>query len=333
LKFDQNKIKKILIIQYEPWGDVLINTALFPAIRKKFPEAQIEYLVRKPFHKVLIKNPFLDDVIIFENKKGWQYYFNRLKLIHYIRQRKFDLVIDQMRGSGSAQIVFFSGATYKLGLKHRHWNFIYNLKANVNNVRYSASMKFDLLKPLEIIEEPYKLHFNISEASYDYINQWKEKTNLKEQKFICFSPGSPVKRKKWNLNNYAKFADLVISKTNYKVVFLWGPGEEEDIKTIKEQMINDPIVAPQTTFNQAAAMLQASSLLVCNDGGINHLSAAVSTPSLAIFGSTSPQKWCPTNLGNHHYLHNPKVNSRVDDTFGITAEEVFEKIKMMIEII
>ncbi|MCP5060907.1 MAG: glycosyltransferase family 9 protein [Ignavibacteriae bacterium] len=330
MKLELNKIKNILIIQYEPWGDVLVNTALFPAIRKKFPEAQIEYLVRKPFHKVLSKNTFLDDVIIFENKKGWQYYYNRIKLINYIRQRKFDLVIDQMRGSGSAQIVFFSGAKYKLGLKHRRWNFVYNLKAVVTSVRYSASMKFDLLKPLGIIEQPYKLHFHISESSHDYIEQWIEKVELKEQNFICFSPGSPVKRKKWNLNNYAELADLIISKINYKVVFLWGPEEKEDIKIIKEEMFNEPIVAPPTDFNQAAAMLQASTLLVCNDGGINHLSAAVSTPSLAIFGSTSPKKWCPTNLGIHHYLHNPNVNSRIDDTFGISAEEAFEKIKLMI---
>ncbi len=330
MKIDFSSINKILIIQYEPWGDVLINTALFPSIRNKFPNAQIEYLVRKPFHLVLNHNPFLDDIIIFEKRKGLQYFFDRIKLIAKIRKQKYDLIIDQIRGSGSAQIVFFSGAKYRLGLKRRRWNFVYNVKSTVVALRYSASMKFDLLKPLGIKEEKYKLFYHIEEKSIAYIDSWIKNKKLEDESIIILSPGSPVPRKQWSLDNYSKLADLLID-AGYKVVLLWGPGEENDVNIIKKKMQQTPIVAPPTNFNQAAAMLAKSKILICNDGGINHLCASVGTPSLAIFGSTEPKKWNPSNLGPHHYLHNPNVNSRVDKTFGITPEEAFEKAKSILE--
>jgi len=269
-------------------------------------------------------------ITIFEKRNGIKYFFDRLKLISRIRKRKYDLIIDQMRGSGSAQITFLSGATYKLGLQHRHWNFVYNIKSQVTSVRYSASMKFDLLKPLYIKEEPYQLYYHISEDSYANIDDWLRKMEIKDGNIITFSPGSPVERKKWSLDQYSKLADLLI-EAEYKVVLLWGPGEENDAKIIKDKMENTPFIAPPTNFNQAAAMLKRSRILICNDGGINHLCAAIGTPSIAIFGSTSPLKWNPTDIGPHYYLHNPKVNSRKDKTFGISPDEVFEKIKEILE--
>ena len=301
MQIDLNNIKKILIIQYKPFGDVLLNTAYLPFLREKFPNAQIDFLVRKPYQVVLEGNPYIDEIISFVHRDGWRYFFDRGRLEYQLYRRKYDLVIDQIRNSGSALLTFFSRAKYRIGWDNIRWRSFYNIRVPRKDDRYYASMKFDLLKPLGIKEKSDKLFYHIKPESVDYINQWFSEQRLAETKLICFSPGSPIKRKKWNLDHYAKSADLILENTDRKVLMLWGPREKDDVDTIASRMTHVPIIAPPTDFNQAAAMLQKCELLICNDGGINHLAVAVKTPSLAIFSYTNPTKWCATELGRHFY--------------------------------
>jgi len=327
-----DSVKKILIIQFKPFGDVLLNTGYLPLLHKRFPKAEICFLVASPFHKVLANNPYLSKLIVFRNikKKGLNYLLERIKLFIRLRSEKFDLVIDQMRGTGSAQIAFFTGAKYRLGLADCKFSFFYNIKAVQQANTYSASMKFDLLKPLGITKpDNYSLYFHITNESHQYIDNWFKDNGMSEDKIVCLSPGSPVLKKKWKAELYADLADMIIEKTSLKVALLWAPNEYQDVQEVKSFMKNDPIIAPPTDFNQAGAFLQRCAILICNDGGLNHLSVAVGIKSLAIFGNTNPENWSPDFAG-HSYVYNASHDSIHDNSFGLSSQKVFEKFITMI---
>ena len=299
-----------------------------PELRKKFPSAQIDFLVRKPYHIILEDNPYLDNLLIFENGKGLNYALKRFKLIRDIRNQKYDLIIDQIRNAGSAQITFFSKAKYRLGIKHKPYRFIYNVKPEIKKIRYHSAMKFDLLEPLGISEKAHKLYYNIRQDSFDYVDNWLKKNNISNSKLVCISPGSPVKEKKWSPECYAELADMIISGTPCEVLFLWGPKEKSDVDVIMAQMKEKSILAPPTSFNQAGAMLKRCELLICNDGGLNHLSAAMEVPSIAIFGKHKPTRWSPVIFGRHYHFHKENNNFKNDPTFGIKADEILESKKL-----
>ncbi len=69
MNIDLNQIKKVLIVQIRPFGDVLLNTSYFPFLRKKLPDAKIDFLVCRPYHKILENNPCIDEVVVFNRKK------------------------------------------------------------------------------------------------------------------------------------------------------------------------------------------------------------------------------------------------------------------------
>ena len=331
MNIDFEGIKRILIVQYQPFGDVLLNTGYFPALRKKFPDAKIDYLIKEKYKVVLENNHYLDELVTFEDGKGWQYIPERIKLLKRIRARKYDLIIDQIRGFGSAQMAWFSRAKYRLGFKHKKYAFIYNIKAERQSVRYHSSMKFDALLPLGIKEEPHKLYFNIKPESEEYIDKWLKQSDLADEKIITISPGSPVLRKKWNLNSYARLGDMILQNTKCKIVILWAPNEKEDAHNLFKLMSQKAVLAPPTDLNQAAAMLKKSILLICNDGGLNHLSVATETQSIAIFGSIKPYRWSPEMFEGHYHFFNEKHDSLKDDTFGIEPEKVYQKVLEIIK--
>ncbi len=333
-QIDPAGIKKILIIQFQPFGDVILSTTYLKALSEKFPAAKIDFLVRKPYDQVLFKNKYLNDIITEKTEQGIRQIISRIKLFLDIRRRNYDLIIDQQNNPGSGQAVFFSKAKYRLGWADADWKFTYNLKASRGPVRYNGSRKFDILAPLGISEQPYDLFFHITEESHLYIDRWLANEKIPKGEFICISPGSPVWSKRWHEEGFAGLADLIINNTDYKVILLWGPSEKDVVDKITRRMQNRPVTAPKTDFNQAAALISKSALLICNDGGLNHLSVALKTPTLAIFGYTKTDVWSPASVFNdHHHLQSEnKAPGPFDPSFGITPEAAFNRIRDIIRI-
>jgi len=322
------EIRKILLIQYKPFGDILLNTGYLPVLKRKFSDATIDFLIQRPYITLLKDNPFIDNLVIMEKKKGFQYYLERWRIMKEVRSRNYDLIIDQLRGTGSAQITLFSGAKFRLGWKLKRWNWVYNYKVARENIRYYALLKFDVLKPLGIKEDEVGLYYKIEEESLEYIDDWLKDNQIYNEKLVIVSPGTPVKRKQWSLDNFVMLCDLILKQTNFKLILLWGPGEQADVDYIAERMVGKAIIALPTTFNQAAALLTRAAMYIGNDGGINHLAVSTETPSIAIFGPTSnPKKWVAWHKPQHMYLRDWDFKDRTDSTFNISPEQVFEKFK------
>jgi len=330
-------IKKILIIQYKPFGDILLNTGYLPALRKRFPDAQIDYLIQKPYKTVLEDNPNLDNLILMEKKRSgsFAYYWERVKTIIRIRKNHYDTIIDQIRGPGSAQITMFSNAKYRLGwLKTKKWswlkgyNWVYNYKSERNNLIYYARAKFLMLKPLGIEEIPHNTFYHVKSESNEYIKNWLINSGLYDKKFILFSPVTPVSKKQWDLKRFALLADFIKERKNYEIILMWGPGEKEKVDLMASYMRHKPFVTPKTTFNEAGALLLKTHIYIGNDGGINHLAVALETPTIAIFGhKTNPKKWTAWHLPIHKYLRDFDLIKYVDDSFNITPEMAFKKFQ------
>lgn len=329
-KNDLASIRKILIIQYKPFGDVLLNTGYLPTLRNQFPNAQIDYLVQKPYKTLLEDNPNINKLLLMEKKKKktFSYFAERLRIIHLVRKERYDVIIDQLRGPGSAQITMFSGAKFKLGWLQKRWNWVYNYKVKRDNFRYYSRAKFDLLKPLGITEQPHNTYYKIISQSIDYIDDWIRKNQLENDKLLVVSPVSPIAAKQWQLESFATLCDLIIQNTNFKIILLWGPGEKDATDKIVKMMKEKPIIACPTTFNQAGALLKKAMMYIGNDGGINHLAIAMETPSITIFGpKTNPKKWVAWHKPQHMYLRDWNFKDRTDNSFNITPEQVFDKFK------
>ena len=339
-----SEIRKILIIQQKPFGDILLNTGYFAELRRHFPEAQIDYLIQKPYATILEDNPYIDNLVLMDKTKGLKRLITYIKVIYTVRKTKYDLIIDQLRGTSSVRIVAFSGARWRLGFKmenkkrmgitfHR-WNWIYNLSVPKGETRYYSRWKFDALLPLGITEVEHNTYYHVKPESFDYVNKWISKEGLLDKKLVIFSPGTPVRKKQWDLGYYSQLADRIQSELDYHVILLWGPGEKDDVLYIKEKMQTIPTIACPTTFNQAGALLHAGEFLITNDGGINHLSVSREVPSISIFGpKSSPIKWCAWHKPIHLYLKDTNFKNFDDNRFNITPDQVFEKVLELVRIL
>jgi ADP-heptose:LPS heptosyltransferase len=233
------QIRKVLIIQGRPFGDVLLNTGYLPRLRKALPQARIDFLVQAPYRTVLAGNPFLDSLVSYPKARGMGYLFHKLALFRRVRRARYDLVIDQLGGTGSAQTVMFSGAPFRIGYAGKRHSWVYShriappqLKSS-DDFLYAATQKFTLLKPLGIDPEPYRLWYPIQSASRDYVDGWLAAQEPGPHPPLIISPGGPAIKRRWDSACYAELADLIQSRLANKVVLLWAPQEYPTAEQVK----------------------------------------------------------------------------------------------------
>jgi heptosyltransferase II len=111
---------------------------------------------------------------------------------------------------------------------------------------------------------------------------------------VTLSPGAVGAGKAWPAGHYAKLA-VALAKDGASVWVLGGPSETPLAKQIVEASGNSARDLTSGDLRNAILALAAADLAVTNDSGLMHISAAIGTPTVAIFGPTSPWHWKPLN--------------------------------------
>jgi heptosyltransferase-2 len=111
---------------------------------------------------------------------------------------------------------------------------------------------------------------------------------------VTLSPGAVGAGKAWPASHYAKLAGS-LAKGGASIWVLGGPAETPLAKKIAAEAGARVRDLTGTDLRNAIMALAAADISVTNDSGLMHVSAAIETPTVAIFGPTSPWHWKPLN--------------------------------------
>ncbi len=130
----------------------------------------------------------------------------------------------------------------------------------------------------------------------DELSRWLEQRGLAAQAhpIVTLSPGAVGAGKAWPGGHYAALAKA-LAQDGASVWVLGGPGEIATARAIAEAAGPSVRDLTGTDLRNAVLALAAAAVSVTNDSGLMHVSAAIGTPTVAIFGPTSPWHWKPLN--------------------------------------
>ncbi|MEZ4799676.1 MAG: glycosyltransferase family 9 protein [Flavobacteriales bacterium] len=107
-------MNKILVIQTAFIGDVILATGVVETLRSEFPDAQIDFLLRKGNESLLANNASLNKVVVWNKKEGkWK---SMIRIVKQLRKEKYDAVFNLQRFFSSGLMTCFSGAKSKVDL-------------------------------------------------------------------------------------------------------------------------------------------------------------------------------------------------------------------------
>ena len=122
--------------------------------------------------------------------------------------------------------------------------------------------------------------------------RWRQASGLGSGKAVALAPGSVGASKRWT---YYPEAARLLTEQGLDVWVVGGPGE----KTMAQEIVaaGGPRVRDLTSTDLRNGILAmaAACVAISNDSGLMHIAAALGTPTMGIFGPTSPYHWAPLN--------------------------------------
>lgn len=107
-------------------------------------------------------------------------------------------------------------------------------------------------------------------------------------------PGAASGARRWPVERFVAVTRAE-HRAGRRVLVTGGPGERRlaDEIALGAGLGRDAVVAGRTDLGSLAAIVAAAARVVCGDTGVGHLATALGTPSVVLFGPTSPARWGP----------------------------------------
>jgi heptosyltransferase-2 len=122
--------------------------------------------------------------------------------------------------------------------------------------------------------------------------RWRQANGLGDGPAVALAPGSVGAAKRWTY--YPEVARL-LAEQSLDVWVVGGPGEKALAAEITAAGGNRVRDLTGTDLRNGVLAMAAARLAISNDSGLMHIAAALGTPTMGIFGPTSPYHWAPLN--------------------------------------
>jgi lipopolysaccharide heptosyltransferase II len=300
---------RILLVRLRQIGDVVFTTPAVRALRTRFPESSISYLVEPAAAPVVAHNPNIDEVIVAPLGSGVAGWVADVALMRRLRAQKYDIAVDFHGGPRASLLTWLSGAPTRIGyeITGRSWMYTCRVaRPRSLRARHAVENQWDLLAPLEI-GPPDRLGCPL-EMAVD--SQTVTATRNRLEGFgvqssdvlivMHVSAGNPFRR--WPVASFARVAStLVAHDTRRRVVVTSGPSETtaaaQVIAEARSQLsIADRsrvLVCGEFSLAELRALVERAALYIGGDSGPMHVAATSRVPIVGLYGPTLPARSAP----------------------------------------
>lgn len=331
--------EKILIVRTDRIGDLILSTPVAEVVKQKFPRIQIDFLVAPYTAPILKNNPFINEIVLDDNKSV-RGFFNLRKTL---KQNKYDVAVVLHPTLRLAGLLKSAQVPIRIGTGYRGYSFLFNKKIYQHRrtvEKHELEYNLDMLKPLGVETTKVSPKIYLSEDERRTAEDFLRKMGVGEEGLlVIIHPGSGGNCLNWAAEKFGQLAEKLIDSYSVKVVVSGQPQEKSLAEKMKNQMRHDFInLTGKTDLRLLAGIIEKSDLLISNSTGPMHMAAALGVPTVAIFCpifTASPIRWGP--YGEGHTIITPPVPTckhcspkkcqRGNCMDLITVEEVFAKVE------
>jgi len=314
------RLRSIAVIRLSSVGDVIMAMPAVERLREAHPTAHIAWVVEGRARNILEGFPAIDEIIEFPRtliRELWKKPFGLLRCTapilafrRELRRRRFDLSIDFQGNLKSAACTVMAGARRRLGYdgtqcrEPNHWFTNEVLRLNGQEMHRMdrdlllaglAGARFGFTHP--------RIHFSAEDRR---VGCTVIRNPGVGPPVVVLHPGTSdfMPHKRWPLERYAAFGDVLSRRAGARILLSWGPGEEPMVNEIRKRMQQPSEILPPTpTIKSLGHVLQRADLVVGGDTGPIHLAVALGTPTLILLGPGDPRHYYPHGHPERVFYH------------------------------
>jgi heptosyltransferase I len=311
--------KKILLIKLSAVGDVVHTIPVLNKLRRRYPRAQLDWLVTPAIAELLRHNPAITNIIEFEREawsQPWRLapFASYARLASVLRRTAYDLVIDMHGQFRTAALTLATGAPARIGFdrpRARVWDasprkfpeqarkhawqgaregswLAYTHHIPVPTLDLHAVDRYlNVGSILGLDQEPADFSFPIPQSANSRVDSLRHQHGAGRAHIAILAPGTIWETKHWGSDKFAKVATHFMAR-GFAVVLIGSQRERAVCEVVASLAPGAVNFAGITSLTELAALIRQSAICITNDSGPMHLAVALDRPVISIFGPTDP---------------------------------------------
>jgi heptosyltransferase-2 len=286
----------ILIVPYMWIGDFVRCHSAVKLLREQYPERPIDMLSSSLCAPLTDYMPGVRKAVVFDLPRGGVALSRHRALADKLRGENYAQAIVMLRTWKSALAPWLAGIPTRTG-------FLGEMRFGViNDIRPGEKSLPRMIDRMGALSLPRgarpRANWPLPEIRVppDQIANWRATNGLTHDKrrVVALAPGAVGPGKAWPVEHYAALAKVLMAD-GHAVWVLGGPNETALAAQIAATAGNGVRDLTGGELRNAVIALAAADAAVANDSGLMHIAAAIGTPTVAIFGPSSPTHWAPLN--------------------------------------
>jgi len=300
---------KILLVRLRQIGDVVFTTPAIRALRERFPDAHLSYLVEPAAAPVVEHNPALNQVIVARRRTGLAGLRDDLRLGRQLRQQAYDVAIDFHGGPRASLLTWLSRAQVRIGYEiiGRGWMYTRRVpRPRELRPRHSVENQWDLLASLGVEPSsgerfPVEMAPDV-EAMRSITGRLAEAGVGSDERLIVIhvSAGNPFRR--WPIASFGEVAASFVERhPDTRIIVTSGPSEPEASAQViadargrlKPEDRHRVLSCGDFSLLELRALADRAVLYIGGDSGPMHIAATSRVPMVSLYAPTLPARSAP----------------------------------------
>jgi ADP-heptose:LPS heptosyltransferase len=299
---------RILLVRLREIGDVVFTTPPVAALRRRFPDAFIAYVVEPHAAPIVRNHPALDEVIVAPRASGIRGPFRDVALGRALRARRFDVAIDFHGGPRASLLTWLSGARRRVGyeIPGRAWMYTERVsRPRVLRARHSVENQWDLLRPLGIAppdREADPVSMAIDDGAIESVARKLSVAGVNQSCSVVVmhvSAGNPFRR--WPLDHFAAVAVALARAPQRRIVITSGPSEHDAAAgvaarargALEADAASRILEIGELSLAELRALFDRTAVYIGGDSGPLHVASTTGVPIVGLYGPTIPERSAP----------------------------------------
>ena len=306
-------------------GDQILFFPTLDDLKRNYPAAEIDVVVEPRAKGAYRVSGSVDEVLTFDfkDRNGPADFGN---LLGIVRDREYDAALSLGRRWSVGLLLWMTGIPTRVGYTASAGKWFLTNTVPLKTEQYAAAMYHDLVKGFGINTPCPELAVSVPKPDIQWAEGEQQRLGTTQTGYILIHGGSSQLalskgiNKIYPVEKWQKIVeDIQRKQPDLPIVMLKGPEDEEFIAQMM-QFSPDLKVTSPGDIGKLAAMIAGANLMLCTDSAPMHLSVAVGTPTIALFGPTEAKKLLPQS---EKYIAIQSPTSAIAD---IKPETVLEQI-------
>ena len=289
---DRDDSRPILIVPYMWIGDFVRGHTVVRVLKQRWPNRPVDLLVTSLCAPLVDYMPGVRAGIVWDLPRRRLALAQQWALAAQMRERGYATALVMPRTWKSAIAPALAGIPERVGFVGEarfglinHWRW--GEKALPRFIDKNAALALPDGAPLPPEWPVPQLRIPAEDVA-----RWRQANGLGTAPAIALGPGSVGASKRWT---YYPEAARLLAQQGLDVWVVGGPGEKAlaaEIVAAGGPRVRD---LTGTDLRNGILAVAAAKVAISNDSGLMHIAAAAGTPTMGIFGPTSPYLWAPLN--------------------------------------